>query len=42
MNANYGLLGAAGVGIRDKKERYRYLSERALKSIREYKQTICQ
>ena len=42
MNANYGLLGAAATGIRDKKERYRYLSERALKNIREYKNTICQ
>lgn len=42
MNANYGLLGAAGTGIRDKKERYRYLSERALKYIREYNKDICQ
>ena len=42
MNANYGLLGAAATGIRDKKERYRYLSERALKNIREYKELLCQ
>lgn len=42
MNANYGLLGAAGTVIRDKKERYRYLSERALKYIREYNKDICQ
>ena len=42
MNANFGLLGAADTGIRDKKERYKFLAERALKYIREYKQAICQ
>ena len=42
MNANFGLLGAAATGIRDKKERYRYLAERALLQIREYKELLCQ
>lgn len=42
MNANFGLLGAAQAGIRDKKERYKFLAERALKYIREYKQSLCQ
>ena len=42
MNANFGLLGAAETGIRDKKERYKFLAERALKNIREYKDSICQ
>ena len=42
MNANFGLLGGAELGIRDKKQRYMALAERALKYIREYNQTICQ
>lgn len=42
MNANFGLLGAAATGIRDKKERYRHLAERALTQIREYKDLLCQ
>lgn len=42
MNANFGLLGGAELCIRDKKQRYRALAERALKYIREYNQTICQ
>ena len=42
MNANFGLLGAAATGIRDKKERYKHLSERALGQIREYKELLCQ
>ncbi len=42
MNANFGLLGGAELKIRDKKERYRFLAERAIKYIREYKEFICQ
>lgn len=42
MNANFGLLGGAELNIRDKKQRYRALAERALKYIREYNQIICQ
>ncbi len=42
MNANFGLLGAAETGIRDKKERYKFLAERALKYIGEYKDLLCQ
>lgn len=42
MNANFGILKSAEVRIRDKKERYRYLAERALKSVGEYKEKLCQ
>ena len=42
MNANFGLLGGASTGIRDKKERYKFLAERALEQIREYKELLCQ
>ena len=38
MNANFGILKPADVRIRDKKERYRHLAERALKTILEYKE----
>ena len=38
MNANFGILKPADIRIRDKKERYRHLSERALKTILEYKE----
>ncbi len=41
MNANFGLLGGEFLRIRDKKERYRRLAERALKYIREYKISLC-
>ena len=34
MNANYGILTPLGVRIRDKKERYRALSERALQAVK--------
>lgn len=37
MNANFGILKQAEIKIRDKKERYAYLAERALKNIKEYK-----
>lgn len=40
MNANFGILRPAEIKIRDKKQRYAYLAERALKSIREYKTLI--
>ncbi len=33
MNANFGILKSAEISIRDKKQRYAYLAERALKSI---------
>ena len=38
MNANFGILRPAEIRIRDKKERYRYLAERALKTVRQYKE----
>lgn len=41
MNANFGLLGGEFLHIRDKKERYRRLAERALEYIREYKISLC-
>ena len=34
MNANYGILPPLSVRIKDKKERYRALSERALETMR--------
>ena len=37
MNANFGILAPMDVRIRDKKERYRALAERALQTIREIK-----
>ena len=38
MNANFGILKPAEIRIRDKKERYRYLAKRALKTIQDYRQ----
>ena len=38
MNANFGILKPLEIRIRDKKERYRRLAERALKTIQVYKQ----
>ena len=38
MNANFGILKPAEIKIRDKKERYRYLAERALNTVREYRE----
>ena len=38
MNANFGILKPLEVRIRDKKERYRLLAERALETVNEYKQ----
>lgn len=40
MNANFGILKPAEKIIKDKKQRYAYLAERALKSIREYKEKL--
>lgn len=40
MNANFGILKPAEIKIRDKKQRYAYLAERALKSIKEYKENL--
>ncbi len=37
MNANFGILKPAEKVIKDKKQRYAYLAERALESMREYK-----
>ena len=37
MNANFGILKPAEKIIRDKKQRYAYLAERAIKSVKEYK-----
>jgi methylenetetrahydrofolate--tRNA-(uracil-5-)-methyltransferase len=36
MNANYGILPPLEVRVRDKKERYKHLSERAIESIKNY------
>lgn len=41
MNANYGILKPVGIKIRDKKERYAYMSERALTAIKAYKENLC-
>ena len=35
MNANFGILAPMPVRIRDKKERYRALAERAIQTIKE-------
>ena len=40
MNANFGILRPSEIKIRDKKERYKYFAERALKTVREYKEQI--
>lgn len=40
MNANFGILRASEKTIRDKKQRYAYLAERALKEIENYKLSI--
>ncbi len=40
MNANFGILRPAEIKIRDKKQRYAFLAERALKSIKEYKANL--
>ena len=40
MNANFGILAPMPVRIRDKKERYRALAERAIATIKEYEDGI--
>jgi len=40
MNANFGILKPAEKTIKDKKQRYAYLAERALKSIESYKRNL--
>lgn len=40
MNANFGILKPPEKTIRDKKQRYAYLAERALESIRKYKEKL--
>ena len=40
MNANFGILKPAEIRIRDKKERYRYLAERALETVRAYNENL--
>lgn len=40
MNANFGILKPAEIKIRDKKQRYAYLANRALESIKKYKQAL--
>lgn len=40
MNANFGILRPAEIKIRDKKQRYAFLADRALKSIKEYKEKL--
>ena len=40
MNANFGILRPADIKIRDKKQRYAYLAERALKQIEKYKEEL--
>ena len=42
MNANFGILKPAEIKIRDKKQRYAYLAERALNSINKYKENYCE
>lgn len=42
MNANFGILKPAEKLIKDKKQRYAYLAERALDTMRKYKEKICQ
>lgn len=41
MNANFGILKSEEIKIRDKKQRYAYLAERALENIDKYKELIC-
>ena len=38
MNANFGILRPAETKIRDKKQRYAYLAERALRTVRQYRE----
>ena len=40
MNANFGILRPLENRIRDKKQRYSALAERALKTVREYRGSL--
>ena len=40
MNANFGILRPAEIKIKDKKQRYGYLAERALEYVKQYKGAI--
>ncbi|MDE6441201.1 MAG: methylenetetrahydrofolate--tRNA-(uracil(54)-C(5))-methyltransferase (FADH(2)-oxidizing) TrmFO [Clostridia bacterium] len=40
MNANFGILRSSDIKIRDKKQRYAYLAERALQNIEKFKQEL--
>ena len=40
MNANFGILRPLENRIRDKKQRYKFLAERALKTVREYRGSL--
>lgn len=40
MNANFGILRPAEKRIRDKKQRYAYLAERALQTVKQYKENL--
>lgn len=40
MNANFGILKPAEKTIRDKKQRYAYLAERAIENIKEYERNL--
>lgn len=41
MNANFGILKAAEIRIKDKKQRYAYLAQRAIDAVKEYKELLC-
>lgn len=41
MNANFGILKPLEKTIKDKKQRYAFLADRALESIRGYKEKLC-
>lgn len=42
MNANFGILKSSETPIRDKKQRYAYVAQRALDGVRQYKEILCQ
>ena len=42
MNANFGILKSSETPIRDKKQRYAFVAQRALDGVREYKEKLCQ
>lgn len=41
MNANFGILKPLDKTVRDKKERYRLLAERALETVKKFKEICC-